>query len=268
MYRFAAFALFVPALCAQLNSDLLEKAPPDVEDALRARITQFYQLHVDGKFRQAEQLVAEDTKDFFYNAAKPNYLKFSIGKIQYSDNFTKALATVLCNMIIPAPGFMNKPFDVPTPSRWKLENGQWCWYIDKEMLLQTPFGKRTAPTGEAAPAGKDGGMPAQLPTAQDLPNLLNRVQADKTAVRLDPEKASSDQVVIENRLPGVVKLVLKAPEVAGLEARLERQELKSGEKSALTFSYKPGQKAPERAAATVTVEPTNQTIPVEIVFAK
>jgi hypothetical protein len=164
MHRFAAFALFVPALFAQLNTDVLEKAPPDVEDALRARITQFYQLHVDGKFRQAEQLVAEDTKDFFYNASKPTYFKFSINKIQYSDNFTKALATVLCNTIIPVPGFVNKPFDVPSPSRWKLENGQWYWYIDKDQLLQTPFGKRNAPSSPAAGAGSP--MPAQLPTAR------------------------------------------------------------------------------------------------------
>lgn len=268
MVRFAALAVFVPALCAQIGSDILEKAPPDVEDALRARITQFYQHHVDGKFRLAEQLVAEDSKDFFYNASKPKYLKFTIGKIQYSENFTKAFATVICNMFVPFPGFANKPLDVPTPSRWKIENGQWFWYIDQEALLQTPFGKRKPQGGDAAPAA-GGALPSRIPTdAREAQSLLSQVKADKSAVRLDPEKASSDQVVIENGLPGVVKLVLNLPEVAGLEAHLDRQELKPAGKATVTFSYKPVGKAPARVAATVTVEPTNQTIPVDVVFAK
>lgn len=266
MIRFAAFALLAPALHAQLTSDVLEKAPPDVDDALRARITQFYQLHVDGKFRQAEQLVAEDSKDFFYSSNKPKYLKFTISKIQYSDNFTKALATVVCNMFVPFPGFANKPLDVPTPSRWKIENGQWYWYIDPEQLLQTPFGRRKPQPEGGAPASGGGALPARIPGAQDLPKLLNQVQADKNSVKLDAGKASSDSVVIENRLQGVIKLVLEAPKVPGLEARLDREELKPGEKASVTFSYKPGKKAPERAAATVTVQPTNQAIPVEVVW--
>lgn len=269
MVRFALFALLAPALCAQLNTDVLEKAPPDVEDALRARITQFYQLHVEGKFRQAEQLVAEDSKDFFYNAGKPTYYKFSISKIQYSDSFTRALATVLCNMIIPVPGFAGKPLDVPTPSRWKLENGQWYWYIDQDQLLQTPFGKRNPASGDSAPPAGGSVLPANMPTTlSEAQSLLNGVQADKKAVRLNLEKASSDQVVIENRLQGAVKLVLNAPKVEGLEARFDQPELKSGEKTVLKFSYKPGKTPPERIAATVSVEPTNQAIPVDIVFAK
>ena len=269
MVRFAAFVLFVPALCAQLNSDVLDKAPPDVEDALRARMTQFFQLHVEGKYRQAEKLVAEETMDYYYNASKPKYLKFAIGKIQYSDNFTKAFSTVLCSMNVPFPGLAGKPLEVPTPSWWKLENGQWFWYIPQEKLLQTPFGTRKPESGEPAPAASGSALPAKIPaTLGEAQGLLNGVQADKTSVRLNSAKPSSDQIVIENRLAGVVKLVLSAPKVAGLEARLERQELKPGEKTSLTFSYKPGKKAPERAAATVNVEPTNQAIPVEILFAK
>jgi hypothetical protein len=268
MVRFAALALFVPALCAQITSDVLEKAPPDVEDALRGRMTEFFQLHVEGKHRQAEKLVAEETMDYYYNASKPKYLKFSIGKIQYSDNFTKAFTTVLCSMNVPFPGLAGKPLDVPTPSWWKLIDGQWFWYIPPEKLLQTPWGTRKPESGEA-PAGSGGTLPAKIPgTLSEAQGLLKGVQADKNAVRLDPKKPSSDQVVIENRLAGAVKLVLDAPKIAGLEARLERQELKPGEKTALTFSYKPGQKAPARIAVTVNVEPTNQAIPVDVVFAK
>jgi hypothetical protein len=46
---------------AQQPAELFSKAPPTVDAALRARISKFYQLHVESKFRQAEALVAEDT---------------------------------------------------------------------------------------------------------------------------------------------------------------------------------------------------------------
>ena len=59
---------------AQDPADLFRKAPPEVDDALRQRVTAFYQAHVDGKFRAADQFVAEDSKDAFFEAPKRRYL--------------------------------------------------------------------------------------------------------------------------------------------------------------------------------------------------
>src|SRR5690348_7261241 len=96
----------VACLFAQEATDLFQKAPPAVDEALRARIKEFFQFHVDSKFRQAEALVAEDSKDFFYSANKPKYLGFEIKNIAYNDDFTKAKATVVTQMVIMAPGFL------------------------------------------------------------------------------------------------------------------------------------------------------------------
>src|ERR1044071_4289257 len=93
-------AIFAVSLFAQAPADLFQKAPPAVDQALRERIARFYQLHVDSKFRQAESLVAEDSKDFFYSANKPKYLGFEIKQIIYSDDFTKARAVVITQMVI------------------------------------------------------------------------------------------------------------------------------------------------------------------------
>ncbi|MBM3775494.1 MAG: hypothetical protein FJW37_10065, partial [Acidobacteria bacterium] len=49
---------------AQAPSDLFEKAPPEIDRALRERAARFYQAHVDGQFRKAEALIVEDSKDF------------------------------------------------------------------------------------------------------------------------------------------------------------------------------------------------------------
>jgi hypothetical protein len=48
-----------------------KRLPREVDQALRTRISEFYQDHGGGKFRQAEALVAAETKDYFYGA-KPS----------------------------------------------------------------------------------------------------------------------------------------------------------------------------------------------------
>ena len=48
-----------------------KRLPREVDPARSARIGEFYQEQVGGKFRQAEALVAAETKDYFYGA-KPS----------------------------------------------------------------------------------------------------------------------------------------------------------------------------------------------------
>ncbi len=64
--------------------------PPEVDEALRARVTEFFQYHVDANFRKAYELVAEDTKEQYFGAQKWQFKSFKIDSIKYSDNFTKA----------------------------------------------------------------------------------------------------------------------------------------------------------------------------------
>ena len=64
--RFAGVGMCV----GQTSAPPAEAPSPEVDQALRARIAEFYQDHVGGKFRQAEALVAEETKDYFYSASQ------------------------------------------------------------------------------------------------------------------------------------------------------------------------------------------------------
>src|SRR5215475_5648840 len=98
MHRFTLLTMFAAVALAQ-SQDPFNRPPADVDEALRARIKLFYQYHVTGDaqaYRKAEALVAEDTKDYFYTHNKPKYISFEISRIDYSDHFTKAKATVLC----------------------------------------------------------------------------------------------------------------------------------------------------------------------------
>jgi hypothetical protein len=260
-----AWALFLPPAFAQNPTDLFTKAPPDVDEALRSRISKFYQAQVDGKARQAEQYVAEESKDYYYEMGKPKYLSHEIRQIYYSDNFTKAKAVVVVEMHIMIPGFPNTPMPVPLPTTWKLVNGQWYWYIDPDTGSTTPFGKMKF--GSSTEGTADHGLPPDLSKGPDTESLWKRVSVDKQTVRLKSAEASSDQVTISNQLPGVVSLRLQPPEVPGLRIKLDRQELKTGEKASLSFRFEPDGDLPHKpVTVNLTVEPVNFVIPIQVLF--
>jgi hypothetical protein len=263
---YLAFAL-VSSLWAQSQGDLFDKAPPDVEEALRARITGFYQAHVDKKFRQADQFVAEDTKDFYYESNKPAYLAFEIGKITYSENFTRAKAIVTCKMQVPMPGFP-EPIMAPIPSTWRVENGQWFWYVDQTRGRETPFGTMPPAAGNTPAGALPGGfssLASALAAGPNIEALRKTVQADKSAVRLSAKTASSDQVTISSKLPGTVSLELDVPKAPGFAVELDRTELKTGEEAKVTFRSQPkGKPVTGVAEVRVRVIPTNQVIPITV----
>jgi hypothetical protein len=253
MLRLTIVPLFAAACLAQNPAELFNKPPVEVDQTLRARINEFYDLHMKKQFRKAEELVAEDTKDFFYTHDKPSYLSFQIKSIEYSDDFTKAKATVLCEQRVMFPGFTDKPVIFPIPSTWKLENGKWVWYVDQEALRQSPFGKMTA----GPMTGTGGGLPAAIPS--DINFVMKQVRAEKDSVDLMP--GGSAEVLIANGAPGSMKLAIAQP-VKGVEAELAREELKAGEKVALTLR---AGSEPASGTIQIRVEPTNEIIPIRVV---
>src|SRR3954468_7432614 len=152
MHRIALFAVFATALFAQNAAKPAPKPPAAVDEALRARITEFFHYHITEEYRKAEKLVAEDSQDFFYVHNKPHYLSFEIKTIAYSDNFTKAKVSVLCEQFFNGIGFSGKPLKSPPTSTWKIEDGKWMWYVDQDELAKGPFGKM-ANAGSKAAAG-------------------------------------------------------------------------------------------------------------------
>jgi hypothetical protein len=230
----------------------------DVDAALRARIKEFYDLHVNGQFRKADELVAEDTKEYYFNGRKPQYLSYEISRIDYSDNFTKAKAVILCEMYIMLPGFLDKPVKMPTPSAWKIENGKWFWWVDQKELRNTPFG-----TMVAGPAVRPG--QAAPPPAAGLPHvdmsadfLFKQVQVDKDQVELSA--GDSAEVTIANTAPGAMDIsVVSSPE--GVAAKLGKTSLNANEKTVLKITagkdVRPG-------AVQIRVEPIGQLIPIQI----
>jgi hypothetical protein len=255
MTRCLAIVLFAAALSAQNAADPFNRPPAAVDKALRERVTEFFQDHVTGQFRNAEELVAEDTKDFFYNGNKPSYISFEISRIDYSENFTRAKATVLCEQNVVMPGF-GAVLKIPTPSTWKLENGKWYWYIDQDALRNTPFGRTKA----AAPAdGKEPPSPLPPGTSLTSPDIaLNKIRMDKDSLTL--KAGESGQITLSNTALGPMTVTcVKTP---GFEATPDLVALKAGEKATVTVKALAG--APKTSALYFKIDPTMEQVVVRV----
>ena len=252
MHRIATLALFSAALFAQNPDNPFDRPPAKVDKALRERVGQFYQFHIDQQFRKAETLVAEDTKEFFYSRNKPAYVSCRFGKVQYSENYTRAKVMELCEQYVMIPGFANKPLLTPIPSTWKIVRGKWYWYVDPEALKQSPFGKLNPGTAGAG----NPGLP-QIPAS--AAGFLNQVRPDKSAVSLKP--GESAQVTIGNHAPGLMTLQI-ADSLPGVEAKLDRNELKIGESAVLTL--RAGEATKTSGVLNIRVEQTTELIPIRI----
>jgi len=249
--------LFLVAL-AGAQDNPFNKPPADVDGALRARIKAFYDYHVQGQFRKADELVAEDTKDYYFTAGKPKYLSYEISRIDYSDHFTKAKAVIMCEMYIMMPGFNDKPVKMPTPSAWKLENGQWYWYVDQEALRESPFGRMvpgpSAKPGQTVPPSAMG--LATLDMSGDF--LFKQIKVDKNEVSIVPGESAELQVA--NSAPGAMDLSVNS-DANGIMGKLEKTTLQHNETSVLKITTS---KEAHSGTITLVVEQTGQRIPIQV----
>ena len=243
-------------------TDVFQKAPPEVDQALRDQIAKFYDAHVTGKFRAAEQYVAPDSRDLFYESDHQKYLAFEVAKIEYSDNFTKAkvITAVELDWRTPRMGVIRvKP---PLPSTWKLEEGKWYWYTVPRKDWDTPWG--TMKPGADNPAAAMAGAFTKVTPGQ----VQALVRVNKGVVSLSSYEKSHDTVELQNGLPGEITLRVDAPAMPGLAVNLDKTKLKEGETASLMFDYDPPVKNPK--ATTVVdlhVEPTGQNLALRVVFA-
>jgi hypothetical protein len=197
------------------------------EAALRARAQQFFDLQVAKKYRPAEDMVAEDSKDEYYNGNRYNIKGFSIQNVEMLDENSRAKVTIKAKTTLIAPGVPSIDLDVSLTSSWKLEDDRWVWYVDQSGVANTPFGKiSTAPNGGPPPSITPGNLP-------DLSALRQSVKADKTSVTISLSEPVQT-VTISNELPGPVDLVeLDSDKVAGFSSQLDKKHLETGEKTTL-----------------------------------
>jgi hypothetical protein len=236
------------------------EAPPELDQALRARISEFYKLQVDHQFRRAEALIAEESKEFYYEARKPDIKSFSIDSIAYSEDMKSAVARIRGKVEIIFPGAPPMLIESVSPSTWKLEDGKWCWYFDKNTVMDTPMGQVKGNAG-SAPAD-----PVALFQSTSAAALKGAVHADPEAIVLDPAHPMPVTVKLSNVLPGPVSLT-NSGDSSGLTVSIAKANLGPTESTTVTIT--PIADAKERPEVIVfAVQPLNQTVSVRISWTK
>jgi hypothetical protein len=262
------------------------KAPAEVEKALRDRVTEFFQYHVDGNFRKAYNMVAEDTQDYYFAALKMKFEAFRITGIRFvNDDCTKASVDLETQQKMNRVEFKGIVVPMPMTTAWKLEKGQWVWYRDPTNAEVTPMGlsdlgKLHEGTNDekAQEALKRLTDPAALQQKADEilhPKSTGKQSGiDRPDVTLSRDKASSAEVGFHNGWPGNIKLVLDpGAKLAGFTAAINKADVNMNEDAVLKVSYTPPANGsavpelPESLQVRLFVEPFNLIYPVTVKFA-
>jgi hypothetical protein len=261
MHRIAFFAILSAAAFAQTEVQPPEKPPAGLEQAVRARVSQFYEMLVNQQYRKAEGMVAEDTKDYYYAGSKPEIHKFEVLSVAFSDRFTHAKVLTRCSEPIVLAGFPPTEITVNVPTLWKLENGDWYVYEDPEKITN-PTGLRTKMQSAVDGASSKVTVPQmpQMPHEQptDSSFVLGKLHLDKPEIRLAPGLVET--VTVGNYSAGPVTLELGYPS-PGIDAKLDRTELDKGDKAILTLT---AGKEPHGGFFYLRVIPTGEVLRIQV----
>jgi hypothetical protein len=250
MLRFATLLFVSVGLCLAQSS--AAKPPAAVDEALRTRVNQFFQLMLDAKYRQAEAFVADDSKDSYYDGQKPKYLSYELKNIEYSDDFTKAKVNMLCETVVPMPGFGGRTLKITVGSTWKVVNDEWVMYIDPVDARRTPFGQMTPGTGGPRPPG----APAVMP--KDPSFAMGKVKPDRNELNLDA--GESGEVTLTNTALGPMGISLIG-DIPGVDVKVDRVNLNADEKAVISVITHSGAQS---GTLSIRIEQTNEIIPIQI----
>jgi hypothetical protein len=271
-----SFFLFVFAFAgfSQKPADQEEKAPPAVDQALRARVDQYFGAFMAGKYKDAYVLVADDSQNAFLAADKDQYKACETVKIHYLDHLTKATVLESCKTDWVWHG-IRTPTTFPITTTWKTVDGKWFWYYEKPKEMPFPF----SPTGfipipSDEQIAKEKAMPRNMQDAAR--NILSKVTVDKQTVHLLRDQTSKDVVTVHNGMPGEIQLQMDQLSMPGLSITLSKSKLEANQDATLTIEYNLNasdiacidcaKKVRGTPFATLHVIPTAQVFNIQIVF--
>ncbi len=287
-FRQIAMGLLIPlTLSAQALADYSvpeSAAPAEVVKALRERVTEFFGYHIGPVNRKAIDLVAEDTKDYYFGSGKVQFLGVAIMGVDFTKDLQRASVRLETTQNWQVQQYTTVA-TTPVVTSWKMEDGKWVWFLDNQALIQatTPMGATRPPP----PAIDSLAVPDKILNADGTLNLPKdfaapeRVAAqgmaiikqgglDKDSVTLTLGKAGEDKVTFVNGYGGQVSLNLyEAPKVPGLTITLNKKDLLANENGVVSFVYTPpADAAPAPTGRQYTlrlnVVPFNLELPIKL----
>lgn len=264
--------LLAAGLCSAQG--LERKAPPEVDDALKSRVAEFYTHFQHGEFRQAEGFLDEESKDLFYNAKKDRIMDFQIQGVDYEEDFHKANVLVVCKTVIQMLG--SDPVDMPLNSDWRFQEGNWWMHLTKNRGAEgadaiSPFGPMSFSQGLPQPGAgfqtPQGGVTMQPPTVESLKTMY-RLSTNTLAFPRDPEGPVSRSMQVKSASVGKLSVERTTRPIPGIQVEIEGAEIEPGGEATITFTFDP-EKA-EHLAGRVRVDfvvmPISQNFEVYLDF--
>ena len=242
-----------------------QKAPSGVEEALRARVSEYYTFFQESKFRQAEALVTEESRDAFYNMNKSRHMGFSIGGVTFADDVKSARVLVKVMMVMPMLG--SRPIPFPVSTQWRLVDGEWYAHIPVAKpgdIVQTPFGPKKIVERKLAPH-----TPIETAPRPDLKSVGTMFRIDRDALEFPtsaPEPVQ-ESISIENRSRGELTVRPISKPIKGVEMELTPASIPPGEEGVLTFTYQPAVRQLRRQfRVRFVIEPIARRFSVKLKF--
>ena len=263
--RLSAALLLLPL------AGLAQTPPSEAEQTLRARVTEFFQYHVDGKFSKAYAMVADDTKEYYFATQKVQFKSFKIESVKFTDDTHAEVDLTGLRVWKPRSDFPETVVTVPMHTKWKIEDGKWVWYDDQTSTWATPMGP-----SDATALRKSGGNSFSPDLSSEglkrrADAILNQQPSlDKTELLLPLDKASSEQIVFHNSQPGTIKIYLDTgAKFPGLTAELDKTDVGAGENATIKIHFDPKDAPATPASFTLRLvtEPFDRVVPITIKFA-
>jgi hypothetical protein len=247
-------------------------APPaDVDQALRAQATAFLKYQMEGNFRKAYELVAEDSQDYYLGAPKEKPASLELQKIEYSDNFTKATVNSASKQVLLLEG---RAIEIPSgrTDRWKLENGQWKWYHDASKdVITTLVGQM--PVNSPGPSA----TPAQLPKDFSPDAVEKAVKSipppsaslNRKSLPFTVGKETTEEIVFHNNAAGAVRIEADLiADYPGFAVQPKGFLLQPREETTFKVTYHPSDKGVFRAKLRLTIQPFETELLIPLVLSK
>ena len=267
--RFHAFVLLAaPLWClaqvpgiipapAAAQSPAGPTAPPEVDQALRARVNSFLDYESKGDFRKAYELVAEDSRDYYFGATKEKSESFTIDDVQYGTDLSTATVRSTMKRQMMLAGH---PVEVPQLliSRWKVEKGEWVWYHDPSKdVTKTIIGEvPAAPEGPTADSPLPKDLTQKAAVAAEKAIVAPRAAIDKKMVEFTFGKEATEQVTFHNSNNGHVRVYAEVRGAADT-ITVEPHDIMVKPQADVPFkiTYKPRSESSMRGVVLFTLEP-------------
>ena len=255
-----------------LAQGLERKAPPEVDDALKSRVAQFYTHFQRGEFRQAEGYLDAESKDLFYNAKKNRIMYFQIQNVDYADDFQKANVLVVCKTVIQMLG--SEPVNMPLNSDWRFQEGDWWMHLSENRGAEgadaaSPFGPMTFSQELPQPGSRfQGPQTAAAPPTLESHKTMYRLSTDTLTFPRNPDGPVTRTMQVKSASVGKLSVERTTRPIPGIEVSIDGAEMEPGGEATISFTYdsEQAQHLSGRVRVAFVVMPISQAFQVYLDF--